>query len=100
MKINYVNADHVHTVIDLPTNMSVENCLRLFKGASSHYVNEEKLIFGRFSWGRGYAVFSVSESQADKVVKYIENQKEHHRIKTFSEEYQEFLNKYKIVVNR
>ena len=66
MKINYVNPEHVHTVIDLPTNMSVKNCLRLFKGASSHYVNEEKLIFRRFSWGRGYAIFSVSESQLIK----------------------------------
>jgi putative transposase len=40
METNYVNPDHVHTVIDLPTNMLVENCLKLFKGASSHYVNE------------------------------------------------------------
>ena len=100
MEVNYINSDHLHSLIDLPTNISVENCLKLFKGASSHYVNENKLITGRFSWGRGYAALAVSESLADKVVEYIKNQKEHHRIKTFSEEYQEFLSKYRILVNR
>jgi REP element-mobilizing transposase RayT len=100
MKVNYVNSEHVHSLIDLPSNLSVENCLKLFKGASSHYVNENHLINGGFSWGRGYAVFSVSESQVDKVVLYIKNQKEHHRVKSFAEEYDEFLKKYNLLVNR
>lgn len=100
MQVNYVNSEHVHSLIDLPTNMTIENCLKLFKGSSSHYLNESNLINGRFSWARGYAAFSVSESQVDKVVEYIKNQKEHHRVKSFAEEYEEFLNKYKLLINR
>ena len=100
MKVNYVNAEHVHSLIDLPSNHTVEDCLKLFKGASSHYINQNKLINGRFSWGRGYAAFSVSESQVEKVITYIKNQKEHHRINSFAEEYNEFLKKYNVVINR
>ena len=100
MKVNYVNAEHVHSLIDLPSNLTVEECIKLYKGASSHYINQNKIINSRFSWGRGYAAFSVSESQVDKVIAYIRNQKEHHRIKSFTEEYEEFLNKYNMMVNR
>ena len=100
MKINYVNPEHTHALIDLPTNITIEDCVKLFKGASSHYINQNRLVRTKFSWGRGYAAFSVSESQLDKVIDYIKNQKEHHRIKTYAEEYEEFLAKYKIQVNR
>ena len=100
MKVNYVNAEHVHSLIDLPSNLTVEECLKLLKGASSHYINQNKIISGRFSWGRGYAAFSVSESQADKVITYIKNQKEHHRIKSFAEEYEGFIKKYNLIINR
>ena len=100
MKINYVNPEHTHALIDLPTNITIEDCVKLFKGASSHYINQNRLVRTKFSWGRGYAAFSVSESQIDKVIDYIKNQKEHHRIKTYAEEYEEFLAKYKIQVNR
>jgi putative transposase len=48
----------------------------------------------KFHWGRGYAAFSVSESNLDKVVKYIINQKEHHKIKSFTEEYEAFIKAY------
>ena len=98
--INYVNAEHVHCLIDLPTGISIEDSLKLYKGASSHFINANNLIPEKFAWGRGYAAFSVSESQSEKVIQYIKNQKEHHRVKPFSEEYQEFLDKYKIIVNR
>ncbi len=98
MKVNYVNAEHVHSLIDLPSNLTVEECLKLFKGASSHYINQNKIINGRFSWGRGYVAFSVSESQVEKVIAYIMNQKEHHRIKSFSEEYEGFIKKYNPIV--
>src|SRR5437773_477991 len=59
MKVNYVNADHVHPIIDLPTNRSIESVMQLLKGASSHWINEQNLTNGKFTWGRGYAVFSV-----------------------------------------
>lgn len=94
IKIIFVNADHVHCLIDLPTNISIEDLVKLIKGASSHWINQERIIETKFSWARGYGVFSVSQSNLDKVVKYIENQEEHHRVKSFSEEYQSFIEKY------
>jgi len=100
MKINYVNPEHVHSIIDLPTSINVEDSFKLLKGASSHYINQERLIPGKFLWGRGYVAFSISESQLNKAVDYIKNQKEHHRTKSFTEEYEEFLYKHNLIINR
>src|SRR5688572_24758676 len=74
MKINYVNPEHVHTLIDLPTNKSIEEVVKLFKGSSSHWINENRLLRGRFGWGRGYGAFSVSHSDVDRVAAYIAGQ--------------------------
>jgi REP element-mobilizing transposase RayT len=52
MKINYVNPEHVHALIDLPTSKSIEETVKLLKGSSSHDINEQRLLRGRFSWGR------------------------------------------------
>ena len=86
MKINYVNADHVHVLIDLPTNKSIEELMQLFKGSSSHWINESNLVSGKFGWARGYGAFSVSQSGVAEVAKYIAEQEEHHRNKSFGEE--------------
>ena len=96
MKVNYVNADHVHTLIDLPTNLSVEECIKLLKGYSSYFINKNRIVGHKFSWGKGYGSFSVSASQVDNVIEYIKGQKEHHRVKSFREEYQLFIEKYGI----
>ena len=98
MKVNYVNAEHVHALIDLPTSQTVEKVIQLYKGSSSNWLN--KKINYKFSWGKGYAAFSVSESQVEKIISYIKNQKEHHRVKSFSEEYEEFLSKHHLLLNR
>ncbi|MBI5661049.1 MAG: IS200/IS605 family transposase [Ignavibacterium album] len=94
MKINYVNADHTHLLIDLPTSLSIEEVLQLYKGSSSNWINKSDLLNTKFSWGRGYGVFSVSESAVGRVCEYISNQGEHHRVKSFTEEYKEFITKY------
>jgi REP element-mobilizing transposase RayT len=94
LKINFVNSDHVHALIDLPTGNSVEDVLQWFKGASSHWVNEQGLVPGKFSWGRGYGCFSVSQSNVADVAKYIANQAEHHRVKSFAGEFQAFVEKH------
>ena len=94
MKINYFNPEHVHTLIDLPTNKNIEEVVQLFKGGSSHWINEQKLLRGRFGWGRGYGAFSVSHSDADRVSAYIAAQQEHHRKKSFSAEFELFVKKY------
>lgn len=97
MKINFVNTEHVHVLIDLPTNMTIEQVVKLFKGASSHWVNAQDLLVGKFAWGRGYGAFSVSQSGVDEVCAYIAGQAEHHRIKSFTDEYERFVRVYGLV---
>ena len=94
MKVNYVTSDHVHALIDLPTNMTIEDVARLLKGELSSWINNN--VDFKFNWATGYAAFSVSESKLDKVIKYILNQEEHHKHKSFTEEYEEFLRAYNI----
>ena len=94
MKVNYFNADQVHTLIDLPTSKSIEEVMQLLKGSSSHWINENRLLRGKFSWGRGYGAFSVSHSHISRVAAYIAAQEEHHRKKTFSQEFEVFVKKY------
>jgi REP element-mobilizing transposase RayT len=94
LKINFVNPDHVHALIDLPTSLCIEDMMQLFKGSSSHWVNEQNLVAGKFGWGRGYGVFSVSESGVSEVCAYIANQEEHHRKRTFAEELKLFVERY------
>ena len=94
MKINYFNAEHTHALIDLPTNMCIEEVIKLFKGSSSHWINQQKMLKGHFSWGRGYGGFSVSHSDVDRVARYIVNQEEHHRKQNFAEEFELFVKRY------
>jgi REP element-mobilizing transposase RayT len=96
MKINHVNPDHVHALVDLPTGLAIEDVLHLLKGASSHWINESNLLPGRFAWGRGYGAFSVSQSGAAEVAKYIADQEEHHRKKSFGEELKLFVERYEL----
>jgi len=94
MKLNFFNADHTHTLIDLPTNLTIEQVIHLFKGSTSHWINQNRLVKGRFAWGRGYGAFSVSHSDVDRVAKYIASQEDHHRKRTFEDEYQLFVKRY------
>jgi REP element-mobilizing transposase RayT len=94
LKINYVNPEHVHALIDLPTSKSIEEVVKLLKGSSSHDINEQRILRGRFSWGRGYGAFSVSHSDVGRVASYIANQERHHHKKTFGEEFKLFVKKY------
>jgi putative transposase len=94
MKINYFNPEHTHALIDLPTNRSIEDVIQLFKGGSSHWINENQLLRGRFAWGRGYGAFSVSHSHADQVAAYIACQEKHHQRKNFNQEFEMLVKRY------
>jgi putative transposase len=94
MKINYFNPEHTHALIDLPTNKCVEEVIKLFKGGSSYWINDNKLVRGKFAWGRGYGAFSVSHSDVERVARYIARQEEHHRKKSYAEEYELFVKRY------
>ena len=96
MKIDYVNPDHVHVLVDLPTHLCIEDGMQLLKGGSSHWINESKLLPGKFGWGRGYGAFSVSQSGAAEAARYIANQEEHHRKKSFGEELKLLVERYEL----
>jgi putative transposase len=94
MKINFVNADHVHALVDLPTSVSIEEMMQLFKGGSSHWINQNGLIPGKFAWGRGYGAFSVSHSGVEEVGRYVADQANHHLKRTFSDELRLLVERY------
>jgi REP element-mobilizing transposase RayT len=96
MKINFVNPDHVHALIDVPTGLSIEKVVQLLKGSSSHWVNSNELLTGKFAWARRYGAFSVSHSNVDLVARYIVDQEEHHRVRTFAEELKEFIDRHEL----
>jgi putative transposase len=83
--------DHIHLLFMQNPKMAVTEIVKQIKGNSSHWINSENVIPEKFSWQTGYAVYSVSESQIDRVYHYIRNQKEHHQKKTFIQEFEEFV---------
>lgn len=85
--------DHVHIFFELSPDVKISDVLREVKSASSKWINENKLVIGHFAWQEGYGAFSHSRSQRDQVIKYIHSQEEHHRNRTFKEEYLDMLNK-------
>ncbi|MDF7821173.1 IS200/IS605 family transposase [Runella sp. MFBS21] len=89
-------ADHVHLFIGLRPSISISELVRDVKNNSTNFINEQKWVKGKFSWQEGFGSFSYSHSHIDNVYKYILNQEEHHRKKTFREEYLEFLRKFEV----
>ena len=92
----YCNPDHTHILISLDPSVSISSIARDVKANSSKWINEKNWISKQFSWQRGYGAFSYSKSQVDRVVKYIQNQAEHHKKKKLKDEYKEILKKRKI----
>lgn len=88
--------DHVHILISMNPTMSVSDLVRDIKAGSSKFINEKRWMNGKFNWQEGYGAFSYSKSGVDSVVKYILNREEHHKKKTFREEYLDFMSKFEI----
>ena len=88
--------DHVHVFFGLPVTRNVSDTLRIIKTNSSKWINEQGFVKGKFQWQDGYGAFSYSKSQRDSVINYILNQEEHHRNKSFREEYLEMLNNFDV----
>jgi putative transposase len=86
--------DHLHVVVKFKPDRSIAEMLRLIKANSSKWVNEKHGEPGRFAWQSGYGAFSVSQSQLDGVLAYVGNQEAHHRVRSFQDEYREFLVKH------
>jgi putative transposase len=88
--------DHLHLFIGFRPNQSLSDLMRLVKGESSKWINEQKFTPISFRWQEGYGAFSYSRSHVQAVTDYIMNQEEHHRKRTFLEEYQQFLEQFEI----
>jgi putative transposase len=88
--------DHLHLFFGMRPHQSLSDLMRLVKGDSSEWINAEKLVNGKFRWQEGYGGFSYAKSQCDNVIKYINNQEEHHKKTTFLQEYREMLKNFEI----
>lgn len=89
-------ADHIHLLIGMRPAQSISDLMQDVKGGSSKWINENKLVPGRFEWQEGYGAFSCSQSQLPAVINYIQNQEQHHKKKTFREEYSHFLQEFEV----
>jgi putative transposase len=101
-------SDHIHCFIGLKPAVALSDLVRDIKNNSSKFVNENGFVKGKFQWQaclpkgssarrqEGFGAFSYAHSQIEHVYNYILNQEEHHRKKTFKEEYTEFLNQFQI----
>ena len=89
-------ADHLHIVTTLPRSLSQADMVETLKKTSSKWIKGLNAKYRQFYWQRGYGAFSVSPSQLDAVLEYVENQEEHHRTRSFREEYRDFLCKHRV----
>jgi REP element-mobilizing transposase RayT len=88
--------DHVHIFFGLPVTASISDFMSIIKSNSSRWINEQRFVKGKFQWQAGYGAFSHSRSQRDQVINYIMTQEEHHRTKTFKEEYLKILTDFDV----
>ncbi len=89
-------ADHVYLAVRLSRTLSVAELVKDVKTASSKWLKSQDPAFTAFHWQQGSGAFSVGMSQKEALLQYVDTQQEHHRIRTFQEEYRDFLNKYGI----
>lgn len=87
-------SDHVHLFVGIKPTIALSDLVRDVKAGSSGFINEKRWIRGRFNWQEGFGAFSHSHPEIDRVVRYIHHQEEHHRKKTFREEYQQVLQEF------
>lgn len=88
--------DHIHAFVGLKPVMPISDLARDIKNNSSKFINEKGWLKQKFNWQEGYGAFSYGHSQINRVYNYILNQEQHHKKKTFRQEYLQFLKKYEI----
>ena len=91
-----VMPDHIHILIGMKPTCCLSDLVREIKKSSNEFIKENKFTKHKFNWQEGYGAFSYSHSALDNVIAYVMNQKEHHKKKTFKEEYMDFLDKFSI----
>lgn len=88
--------DHLHLFIGFKPNMAIADLVREVKTSATKYINNHRLLPWRFGWQDGYGCFTYAHSQIDVVAQYVMSQKQHHRTKTFREEYTALLQKFEV----
>jgi len=88
--------DHVHVLFGMRPTQSLSDLMKKTKESSSLWINQNRLVLGKFSWQEGYGAFSYGKSQIDDVVKYIQRQEYHHKKRNFAEEYLELLKLFEV----
>lgn len=88
--------DHVHILFGMPVTTCISDFMSAVKASSSSWINDQQYLRGKFQWQAGYGAFSFAKSQRDIVIKNIMNQEEHHRTKTFKEEYIKMLTDFDV----
>lgn len=88
--------DHIHAFIGLNPSMRISDLVRDIKNNSSNFINDNRFVKDKFAWQEGYGAFSYAQSQVKQVYNYVFNQEEHHKRRTFREEYLELLRKFEI----
>ena len=91
--------DHIHILLGLQPNEAPSDLIGRIKTGSTNHINEQRWIGCRFSWQEGFGAFSVSHSHLGTVIDYVHNQENHHRRKSFHEEYVEFLERHDVAYN-
>lgn len=86
--------DHIHCLISLGKDQNIAKVIQLIKGESSFWINQNKFTAVKFSWQDDYFAVSISESQVETVINYIDNQEQHHSKKSFNDEVDEFIARY------
>ena len=89
-------SDHLHILVGMRPSQSVSDLMQNIKANSSKWINEKKFLKVKFEWQEGYGAFSYSKSHVQNVIHYIQNQEEKHKVKSFNEEYLDFLNAFEI----
>ena len=88
--------DHVHILFGMPVTTCISDFMSMVKANSSKWINEQNFLENKFQWQDGYAAFSYARSQRNIVINYIINQEEHHRTKSFREEYLKMLSDFDV----
>ena len=88
--------DHLHLLLGIKPDLALSDLVRDIKSNSSRFINNKKWINGKFEWQQGFGAFSLSHSQLTSAIRYIDNQKEHHKKSTYREEYEKFLKMYEV----
>jgi REP element-mobilizing transposase RayT len=90
-------ADHIHILVSIKPEIAISDLVRDIKSNSTKWINEKRFLVGTFHWQKGFGAFSCAKSQLDNVIAYINNQEDHHKKKSFKDEYIEQLQKNEII---